>query len=87
MSVCNPNPCANNATCTPINSKHYQCTCPSHLPVGARDCDKLMVKWILGDENIGCSSNPCKNGGICVAGYLTAFTCKCPYGASGTYCE
>ena len=41
--LCDPNPCANNGTCTKHNET-YTCTCPANFT--GKNCDKGMYKTV-----------------------------------------
>lgn len=71
------NPCANEATCIPVNSNapDYICECKSGW--SGRNCT----------ENVNdCDGHLCQNGAKCVDG-MNTYSCQCANGFSGQFCE
>ncbi|XP_050410363.1 MAM and LDL-receptor class A domain-containing protein 1 [Patella vulgata] len=73
VPVCEPNPCENGGTCSPIDNS-YSCNCPTGF------FGKLC------DVNICDVDNPCLNNGTCYPSE-GGVSCNCPPTFPGIFCE
>ncbi|CAF1152239.1 unnamed protein product [Adineta ricciae] len=87
LAGCFPLPCANNATCTVVDTFDYTCKCPDDLPVGGKNCDQLLVPQNPNVPGGDCKVNPCQNGGYCQHEHHNIHACQCANGYWGRFCE
>jgi EGF-like domain len=74
-TICDPNPCMNNGTCT-INDDQNSFTCTCELGYYGTIC-----------TNDFCTqNNPCQNNGTCVPNSLVTFACICTSAFGGDNC-
>ncbi|XP_072346791.1 protein delta homolog 1 isoform X1 [Scyliorhinus torazame] len=75
INNCNPNPCANNGTCTDLVSG-FSCFCPGGFT--GKSCDSSITS---------CLSHPCQNGGTCRDHPGGGFDCACLPEYGGETCR
>jgi len=82
VTVCEPNPCSNNATCVPEAEMQFTCDCVGNTT--GTYCAKDNNVCLPGGDGHG---EAC-NGGVCKPGENGGFECeKCPVGQCGNTCE
>nr|XP_037285827.1 fat-like cadherin-related tumor suppressor homolog [Rhipicephalus microplus] len=84
VDACGSQPCLNGATCRPLLTTGYSCTCPAHFQGPL--CEEPVAKGQCTDgacEPANCQAKPCLHGGFC----QPDGRCLCLASYKGDRCE